>query len=214
MPSAHISGESLGVRYSSAGIFSIAGRCYERAMTLGDLNCLPLLADAHLWSGEYDRALDGFRAYLETSENPGSEWVLKAAFVRMVRDVVGAGKQKRDRQNALGLATPVEGVFPESQFQAAISADGLCGLAWFNQACSEVGRGNFSNAAKYFCAVALCQRGDLAAWCSAIGSAINSGRPDMAAHLMSAGYRACGEGLQGRCSNSSEARMKDFQKCL
>jgi tetratricopeptide (TPR) repeat protein len=204
----------LGCSLFECGHFSIAGRCYERAMTLGDLNCLPLLADAHLWSGEYDRALDGFRAYLETSENPGSEWVLKAAFVRMVRDVVGAGKQKRDRQNALGLATPVEGVFPESQFQAAISADGLCGLAWFNQACSEVGRGNFSNAAKCFCAVALCQRGDLAAWCSAIGSAINSGRPDMAAHLMSAGYRACGEGFTRALFEFIRSQDEGFPKVL
>jgi hypothetical protein len=146
-----------------------------------------------MWSGEYDKALDGFNAYLKSSKEPRSEWVLKAAFVRMVRDVVGAGSQVRDRQRAIELAAPVDGLFKEYQFQAAIEADGLCGLAWFNRGVSEVRDGDHSDAAKCFCAAALCKRGDLVAWCSAIGSAISCGRLDFVVRLMSAGHGACGE---------------------
>jgi hypothetical protein len=146
-----------------------------------------------MWSGEYDEAIAGFRRYLESEEQSQSHWVLSAAFARMVRDVVGGGKQQRDRKAALQLATPIDGGFEDSQFEAAVRADGLCSLAWFNKGIFEVNRGNHSDAAKCFCAAALCQRGDIDAWRSAVISALSCGQWAFFLHLATAAYQSCGE---------------------
>ena len=146
-----------------------------------------------LWAGEYDISVTKFENYLKSIRYPPSEWVLKGMFARIVRDKVGFGTQRRNRVLATQLAAPRETEFEDSQFIEAIQVDGLCGLAWFNQAASEVRARNYENSAICFTAAALCQPNDLEAWCSAIGSAINCRRPDLLAHVMSAAYRVRGE---------------------
>jgi tetratricopeptide (TPR) repeat protein len=111
-----------------------AAVCYKRAVELGDDECEPFLADALMWSGEYDQAMTMFEAYLKKIQYPSSEWVLTGQFVRVVRERVGCGTQRRNRVLALQLASARENTFEESQFTAAVQADGLCGLAWFNRA--------------------------------------------------------------------------------
>lgn len=204
----------IGASLFNCGHFSFACRCHERAIALGDRNCVPLLANAQLWCGDYDKALDSFSAYLKSNDKSRSGWILTAAFVRMVRDVAGIGKQTRDRRRGVQLAAPVNDAFEESQFHAAIKADGLCGLAWFNQASSEVKYGDYSNATKCFCAAALCQRGDLTAWCSAVLSAFNCSRWDLLSHVMSAAYDACGEDFSKALFESIRNHDEDYPKEL
>jgi len=204
----------LGASLFESGKFSSATRCYECAIALGEQNCLPLLADAQMWSGEYDKSIDSFHTHLEGSRSSSAEWRLSAAFVRMVRDVIGAGKQIRNPKAALELAYPSNGVFEESHFQAAIQNDGLCGLAWFNWAISAEKSGNYSDAAKCFCAAALCQKGDLTAWCYAIGSAMNCSRMDLAVLLISDAYRACGERFSRALFQYLRSQKSEFPKEL
>jgi hypothetical protein len=116
----------------------------------------------------------------------------------MLRDHLGCGSQRRDQQASLRIAGSTkteEGVeeFTEKRFTDAIQADGLCGLAWFNKAASEVRASRYENAAICFTASALCQPNDVEAWCSAVGSAINCSRTDLLAHIMAAAYRILGE---------------------
>jgi tetratricopeptide (TPR) repeat protein len=183
----------IGALLFASKRFRAAITCYERAIARGDAECRPLLADALLWAGEYDRSCAEFDDYLRSVAYPPSEWALKGMFVRLVRDKVGSGTQRRDRMLAMQLAAPRTTVFDESQFMEALRADGLCGLAWFNQAASEVRAQNYENSAICFMAAALCQPNDFQAWCSAIGSAINCHRMDLLGHIISAAYRANGE---------------------
>jgi tetratricopeptide (TPR) repeat protein len=183
----------LGVLLFESMHYRWAAVCYKRAVELGDDECEPFLADALMWSGEYDKAMTMFEAYLKKIPYPSSEWVLTGQFVSMVRASVGSGTQLRNRVLALQIASLRETTFEESQFTAAMQADGLCGLAWFNRAFLEIGAKNYESAALCYTAAALCQLNDVQAWCSAVGCALNCQRLDLLAHILSAAYRICGE---------------------
>jgi len=183
----------LGVLLFESRHYRWAAVCYKRSIELGDDECEPFLADALMWSGEYDQAMTMFEAYLKKIQYPPSEWVLTGQLVRVVRESVGCGTQRRNRVLALQLASARGNTFEESQFTAAVQADGLCGLAWFNRAFLELRTKNYESAALCYTAAALCRLNDVHAWCSAVGCALNCDRPDLLGHVLSAAYRMCGE---------------------
>lgn len=183
----------IGVLLFDTNHFRLASACYERAIALGDNECRPFLADALMWSGEYDRSIAEFETYRNGVQVEAPQWALTRTLVKMVRDQVGSGTQRRNRVMAMQAADPRGGGFDASPFQAALRRDGLCGLAWFNRAHLEVLSQNYENATKCYTAAALCQRNDLESWCLAIGCAMKCGRYDLCAYLLSAGYTACGE---------------------
>lgn len=202
---------STGLLFESRHYRS-AAICYERAIACGDMECRPFLADALLFSGDYQRAVELFDGYVNSSQDIPSEWILKSAFAKTVRDCVGTGIQARNRKLGLHLASPGENGFEESQFKAAIQADGLSGLAWFNQAYSELQICHYENAAKCYAAAALCQPNDIEAWCAAIGCAINCGRDDLLAHLISAAYRHMGENFTNALFQFVKKQPNEFPK--
>jgi tetratricopeptide (TPR) repeat protein len=209
-----LSNPPLQNRFGNQKGYRWAAVCYERAIALGDSECEPFLADALMWSGEYDRAIAMFEAYLKRIEYPPSEWALKGHFVRIIRDNVGSGSQPRNRLLAMQLASQRAGAFEESQFTEAVQADGLCGLAWFNRAFLEVERNNYESAAMYYTVAGLCQPNDIQAWCSAVGCAINCRRLDLLAHVLSAAYRVCGERFCGALYEFVKQQPDGFPKHL
>ena len=202
----------LGVLLFESGHFHFAAVCYERAVAAGDSECRPFLADALMWTGAYGRALAEIDPYLKGIEYPPSEWVLKHCFLLMLRDIVGVGAQRREKALALQLADPRDGQFKESQFRAAIQADALCGLAWFNRAHSEVLAQNYSKGAEYYTAAALCQPNDLEAWCAAVVCALNSRCADLFGHVISAAYRARREDFSSAIFERVKQQPADYPK--
>jgi|ERR1700722_171332 len=202
----------LGVLLFESTHYRWAAVCYERAIALGDSECEPFLADALMWSGEYDPAIAMFEAYLKKIDYPASEWALKGHFLRIIRDNVGSGTQRRNRLLAMQLASPLAGAFEAPQFTEAVQADGLCGLAWFNRAFLEVGRNNYESAAMYYTVAGLCQPNDIQAWCSAVGCAINCRRLDLLAHVLAAAYRVCGERFCGALYEFVKQQPDGFPK--
>jgi tetratricopeptide (TPR) repeat protein len=203
----------LGVLFFESRRFRSAVACYERAISQGDKECQPFLADSFMWAGEYDRAIAELEGYLKGTEyrvNP--EWRLMRSLVRMVRDKVGSGTQHRNRKLALQLASPQRDTFKESQFDDAIQVDGLCGLAWFNQAYLESKSRNYEDAAKSYAAAALCQPNDLQAWCSAVGCAMISRHQDLVGDLISAAYRRCGEQFSSALFEFIKQQPGDFPR--
>jgi tetratricopeptide (TPR) repeat protein len=110
---------------------------YRKAIELGRASCKVFLADALMFSGEYQEASNLFKEYLKTSAqdtaNP-EEWKLKVSILDMIIGVSGQSRQTRQVASAMRTLTLgiAEGKEKRVYLEEALGLDYLCPLAWFN----------------------------------------------------------------------------------
>jgi tetratricopeptide (TPR) repeat protein len=159
-------------RYRSAAVI------YERSIALGESGlALALFADALLFSGEYCKALRQFEAYVTADTAPESEFVLKSWALKGLQQAFGISRQSRQAKVALDLAVPdseiAESIFAE-RLDAALRADALCGLAWFNLGSVLNRQGKRDDACIAYLWAALINRNDAQAWANAFLLSVQS----------------------------------------
>jgi len=137
------------------------------------------LADALMFSGKYQSALDTFSEYLDNNKDDCDEWHLKRAMLSDLIEGTGVKEQVRNKQDALDLIdlsrADDEG-FGE-RLESALDSDLLCGVAWFNLGVDRSKNGQYREAAFNFIMCGLVQRWDNEAWINALLCCLNKGVP-------------------------------------
>jgi hypothetical protein len=137
-----------------------------------------LQADADLFAGSYEQALEAFRSYNSSTESSGRayEWLLKEMILTEF-EARGIGEQERNTDRAQELA----GTQPASSetetretLNRALAADALEPLAWFNLGHVAETR-HIDEATRAFTAAAVLSEWDAQAWafaffCAAMGT--------------------------------------------
>ncbi len=160
-----------GGRYQASAFF------YEAAQQLGsDWPLDGLLGDALMFSGRYAEARDAYALAAADPEQSSPEWVLKAWALGWALESGHPAVQTRDVRAAEELASTTASEPPAERmerFNAALAADLLCALAWFNRGVMHVENGELQEALGSFLVAALCQRGDVEAWANALSLAVS-----------------------------------------
>ena len=152
------------------GKYFYSALMYEKALREGAPESIkPLYADALMFSGDYQSALDVFSDYLSSGEVEHSEWHLKKIFLEELIDELSIKKQTRQKKEALNLIdiTKSDDKNFEKLLETAIIKDSLCGPAWFNLGVVQHKKGKLEEATFSFTACGLLQTGNIAAWLNA-----------------------------------------------
>ncbi len=153
---------------------------YKKAIEFnGEKEWRPQYADALMFSGEYQQALDLFNDYLLETCDHTAEWHLKAICLEGMIDINGTKSQIRNKDAALFLADV--GKEPdnvvEEKLKEALSLDLLCGLAWYNLGQTYYKKKDIENTLFCFVACSLVQSWDVEAWVNATLSSFNEKTP-------------------------------------
>jgi len=147
--------------------FNASAYCYQKSLNLGAGEpTKPLLADALMFSGQYQKALDLFSEYLDSTDDDCDEWNLKYICLDSMIDNYGVKEQVRKPNKALGMLKDLD-VNVSDQCEAAFKLDMLCGLAWFNAAIQNNKEDDKTSAALRFTMCAVIQNWDIEAWINA-----------------------------------------------
>jgi len=151
---------------------------YEKAIELGATGLTnALYADALMFSGEYQKAIDAFQDYLKGTEKPKDEFLLKSLCLEFILENNDIKSQKRDNMNAnrkADLSNVEKGITPKQQLDKSLESDLLCGLAWFNYGIIQSEELDYNAAMFSFTMVGLVQTNDIEAWKNATLCAFNS----------------------------------------
>lgn len=150
----------------------------------------PLLADALMFSGKYQQALDIFSEYLNSKKVEYDEWHLKRLCLDEMIKRTGIKEQTRHKEEALAaidITKAGEDGFVKS-LESAVEMDMLCGLAWFNLGVAHIKAGNQKDAAVSFTACALVQNFDIEAWVIAALSSLNEQDSFLSFLILRTGY--------------------------
>ena len=188
----------LGGALFELGKYRFSSRMYEQALDMGaPADVKALYADALMFSGFYKRALETFNEYIHSAEDVRSEWPLKALFLESVVRNTGIDIQERRVKQALDeidIAKANDPVAFESELNASVMADMLCGSAWFNMGIMRSRQNRHSEAAFSFIACGLVQSGDIEAWVNATLSCLRQGQVDaLFLQVIDAAYRFNGD---------------------
>ena len=149
---------------------------YKMALDKGASSSVkPLFADALMFSGKYQQALDIFSEYLSSKTVEHDEWHLKRLCLDEIIERTGIKEQTRQKEKALAaidITKAGEDGFLKS-LESAIEMDMLCGLAWFNLGVAHNKAGNHEDATFSFAICGLVQTWDIAAWVNATLSSLN-----------------------------------------
>jgi tetratricopeptide (TPR) repeat protein len=196
----------LGAASFLMGRFRAAVFHYRHAMQLNNDRSTQLrLADALLFSGEYQRAQAMFAEAFEHGRDlSDAEWILKSMLIPRIIAAAGQPNQIR-RRNALSRGFDPRSMAEDeirSVCNDALRIDALCALAWFNLG-GVAQRARDAEAALHsFLIAALLNRGDMEAWANAVGITINAKKfisqhiedaDAIAVLAVAAGYIANGE---------------------
>lgn len=190
--------ELAGVLFE-LGRYRFSYKLYERALEMDrDIEILPLLADALMFSGCYAKSLEVFERYLgECKNDVASEWVLKAWFLQEALRHTKIECQERRPDEAkklvdVSMATDVPAF--EARLYAATQADLLCGLAWYNLGIIRSKQKRHQEAAFAFVACGLSQSWDVEGWVNAVLSCLNNPKVDLFfIHIINAAYHFNGD---------------------
>jgi tetratricopeptide (TPR) repeat protein len=200
-----------GHRYGAAVSF------YRQAQELGtDWPVDGLLGDALLFAGRYADAQASYEEALASSDSGAPEWALKAWALQNLRTRTGVDVQIRRVHEADDLADidASQSVGARvASLEAALSADLLCGLAWFNFGVDANKQGNGDGAFFCFLMAALCQRNDTEAWANALALAVDSAeRQEFVALIAAAAYHANGDAMLEQMAVLAESQHPEFPR--
>jgi tetratricopeptide (TPR) repeat protein len=111
----------------NGGHFEEAVAGYEAAVALGDSTARGLLADAHMFAGNYAEALRIFRDIEGTENDWAPEWMIKRRVLTYLIDRYGLDRQERNPAEADDIAASTDD--PEELRRTLIENDLLCGHA-------------------------------------------------------------------------------------
>jgi len=168
--------QELGGAFFECGKYRVASKLYKKALKMGAEDSIrPLYADALMFDGKYQLALDAFTDYLETEEDIHAEWRLKALCLNNLISMTGNTEQIRHHNEAvkvIDISNPDTPEFIE-KLEDSINLDNLCGAAWFNTGIVESKSGKHLEAAYSFILCGLVQTGDIEAWVNATLCCLN-----------------------------------------
>jgi len=164
--------------------FKASAYCYQKALDLGAKESIKsLLADALMFSGKYQKALDVFYEYLDSTSDECDEWNLKCICLDSMIENYGVKEQVRRPNKACGMLKNLD-VDVSSQCEAAFELDMLCGLAWFNAAIQDNKKGDKVSAALRFTMCAVIQNWDIEAWVNASLLSFSEKRPSSSMFIL------------------------------
>jgi len=158
----------------------MASKLYSKSLELRkDNHTLALYADSLMFEGNYKKANTYFEEYLNNSENPIDEFVLKNICLKSILKEHNIETQVRDSERANKLADVnliEKEVNPILKLEEALKIDMLSGLAWYNLGIIYSENSDFDQAAFSFIMAALVQNGGIEAWKNATLCAFNSNK--------------------------------------
>lgn len=171
--------------------FRCALTCYERSMARGaGIETQPLLADALMFAGQYERAKAEFESYLSTrTKELSPQWRLKDwALTQILK--LGILIQNRQTRAALAMADN------PAALDDALQLDALCGLAWFNKGAGQLEANERRTAFVYYLMAAVSQDWDIVAWRNAFALSMEHKEDQVAGpYILLAAYELHGERL-------------------
>ena len=160
------------------GKYKFASIFYSNSLALNqDINITALYADSLMFAGEYKRSSKLFEEYIEKTEKPIEEFILKSILLNAIIDKYKIETQSRNQKEANKYADIVNNKIyknPTQQLEKALEYDLLCDLAWFNLGITYSEKNNFDDAVICFSMSALINNGDIEAWKNATISCFNS----------------------------------------
>ena len=182
-----------------ADSYAEAVSAYERAMEIDDdAPTRALHADALLFAGRYQDALDAFTAYADrhTPSLPHElEWPLKAIVAHEIVTTLGTSRQD-DRR--LGEAENLAGTVAERArapeesaaiLREALDIDALAPLAWHNLASDRHRDGDRAGAAVAYLAAGLFSEFDSESWANALFLFVLEGPQELVRPVLATGQR-------------------------
>lgn len=158
--------------------YKMASKLYSKSIELKkDNHTLALYADSLMFEGNYKKAHTYFEEYLNNSESPIDEFVLKNICLESILKEHNIESQVRNRDGANKLADVNlldKEDNPIFKLNEALKVDMLSGLAWFNLGITYSQNSDFDQATFSFTMAALVQNGDIEAWKNATLCAFNS----------------------------------------
>jgi tetratricopeptide (TPR) repeat protein len=175
-----------------------------------------LLGDALMFAGRYADAQESFEKALASSEPGEPEWGLKAWALRNLRTQTAIDVQVRRVNEADHLADidARQSVGERiASLNAALTADLLCGLAWFNRGALASEQDDGDDAFFCFLMAALCQRGDTEAWANALALAVDSEeRQEFVSLIAETAYHANGDAMLEQMAVLAQGQPPEFPR--
>lgn len=162
--------QELAGAFFECGKYRIAARLYNKSIDMGSSdNVKPLYADALMFDGKYQQALDIFSEYLNTNDDQHAEWHLKMNCLAHLIDITGIAEQARRSSEAMSLIDISKADKPEfiGILEESINLDNICGLAWFNMGIVQSKSNKQKDAAFSFILCGLVEPWDVVAWVNA-----------------------------------------------
>ena len=190
------------------GRYRSAARYYRRSLDLGedpDVGCR--LADALLFSGQYDLASELFRTYADAAKPDHAEWRLKALATLALMHATDVRDQRRDQTSA--AATMSQRSDEEATCRKALQYDALSGHAWFNLGVLAVHTSNHADAMERFLLSAVSTETDAAAWCNVVITAVNTRSELVMYDALAVAHRLCGAAFLAELHVRMLSQFKD-----
>ncbi len=163
-------GEFAGALFESRK-YHFSSILYKKALDNGaSESTKPLYADALMYSGKYQQALEIFTEYINSTKDRNDIWHLKKYCLSNLIAKFNIKEQKRKINDALKLID-FNTTSPKDYtklLETALKMDMLCGLAWFNMGIEQSQIRNYKDACFSFTICGLIQTGDIEAWTNAL----------------------------------------------
>lgn len=134
--------------------YKMASKLYSKSLELRkDNHTLALYADSLMFEGNYKEALIYFEKYINNSESPTDEFVLKSICLESIINEYKIEQQNRNGEEANKYADINQidkKKNPIKQIKKALKFDMLSGLAWFNLGILHSYNNDYSEAAFFF----------------------------------------------------------------
>lgn len=178
---AYFFGELAGMLFG-VGKYKFSAQFYKKAIDFNeDKEWRPLYANALMFTGKYQKALELFEDYLSSTNDQAPEWRLIAMCLPDMIGLNSTRSQLRQVKPAISLADieNCKNANVETRLKKALSHDLLCGLAWYNLGQLKYKEGEIDDATFCFTACSLVQRWDTKAWVDATVSSFNKEIPSV-----------------------------------
>ena len=156
--------------------FKYSAKLYSKSIELGGpIITKALYGDALMFEGKYEESRLVFIEYIENTDNPLPEYLLKAVCLgKLIKDTT-IKKQNRNSIEANLSASIIDPQLIDKivHLQKALDFDLLCSLAWFNLGMENSQLEQMSIATFCFAMCGLIQTGDIDAWVNATLSSLN-----------------------------------------
>jgi tetratricopeptide (TPR) repeat protein len=189
--------EVFAASHFLVGHFALASKLYARALRAKKPSpmCRAKFADALLYAGEYRKSERQLSRFIRETQEPDSEWCLKALLLSRIRIDLGIVRQVRRTRRAVRLSGV--GSLEENtskSLEKALRADALWGGAWFNLSLESFRLGDYEKALINSICSAICHPSDIESWCRAtILCFFDRSRLGALPHVVIEAFRSTGE---------------------